>query len=117
MQIRQDVVDPLCVETAAPALGAMNFIALGQQELSQIRTVLSGDAGDQRLFSHFTLRLGSVPRQSGTPFIRGALSARVIDRNRATSVIRCSMVIGDCCRESLDGSSSSKTTIYFTARA
>jgi hypothetical protein len=30
----------------------VNFVAFGQKQFGQIRTILSGDAGDERLFYH-----------------------------------------------------------------
>ena len=42
-----EMVDPLTPEAACPPDHAMDFVPLFQQELSQVRAVLSGDAGDQ----------------------------------------------------------------------
>ena len=41
------MIDAIGVEQAGATLDAMNFIALAQQELGQVRTVLTGHAGDE----------------------------------------------------------------------
>lgn len=43
VRILIDVIDPTCVEERRASLDPMNLVALVQQELSQIRAVLSGD--------------------------------------------------------------------------
>ena len=50
MRILVKVIDPGGVETARPALHPMHHVALLQQELRQIATVLAGDTGDQSGF-------------------------------------------------------------------
>ena len=43
------VVDSLRVEGRGPALDAVHFVALLEQEFCQVGAVLAGDAGDQSL--------------------------------------------------------------------
>ncbi len=50
VRVLVDVVDPRGVEQRGAALDAVHLIALFQQKLCQIRSVLSGDAGDECLF-------------------------------------------------------------------
>jgi hypothetical protein len=45
-----DVVDAAGVEGTGTADDAMDFVALGKQQFSEIRTVLSGDASDESFF-------------------------------------------------------------------
>jgi hypothetical protein len=52
MRILINRFEPPRVKRARPADDAVNFIALGQQQLRQIRTVLSGDASNQCAFRH-----------------------------------------------------------------
>ena len=52
MRVFVDVVHALRVEGRGAALDAMHFVALGQQELSEVRAVLAGDAGNQTSFRH-----------------------------------------------------------------
>jgi hypothetical protein len=47
VQVAVEVVDPSGVEGRGAPLGAMDFIALAQQQFGEIRAVLSGHAGDQ----------------------------------------------------------------------
>ena len=47
VRILVDVVHPLGVERAGPALNAVNDVALFQQKLGKVRAVLAGDAGDK----------------------------------------------------------------------
>ena len=47
VRVLVDVVHPLGVKRAGPALDAMHDVAFFQQKLSQVRAVLAGDAGDQ----------------------------------------------------------------------
>ncbi len=53
--IAVDMVDPVGIERTAAANNAVDFVALGEQQFGQVRTVLSGDAGDQCFFGggHF----------------------------------------------------------------
>ena len=44
MRILIKMIDPGGVEAAGPALDAMHFIALVQQQFCQVATVLAGDA-------------------------------------------------------------------------
>lgn len=46
-----EIFDPARVERAGAADEAVNLIALAQQQLREVAAVLSGDTGDQRLFS------------------------------------------------------------------
>ena len=39
-------IDSMSVETTTSALDAVNLVALGQQQLSQIRSILTSDACD-----------------------------------------------------------------------
>jgi hypothetical protein len=50
-----EVIDAAGVEAAGPPLDAVHRIALFQQELGQVGTVLAGDAGDK----------GNLARQNG----------------------------------------------------
>ena len=50
VRVLVQVVDPLGIEGRRPPLDAMDFVALGQQELRQIGAVLAGDAGDEGFF-------------------------------------------------------------------
>ena len=44
------VVDPTRIEGRGAADHAVNFVAFGEQELGEIRSVLTGDAGDEGFF-------------------------------------------------------------------
>ena len=48
--VEVEVVDAVGVEGAGAALDAVDLVALGEQELGEVRAVLAGDAGDQRAF-------------------------------------------------------------------
>lgn len=50
MGIFVDMVDPLGIEKGGAALDAVNFVALFEQKLCQVGTVLAGDAGDECFF-------------------------------------------------------------------
>ena len=50
MRVVVEVVDPVGVEQRGAPLDAMDLISLGQQELGQVRAVLSRDTGDERNF-------------------------------------------------------------------
>ena len=53
MRILIEVVDAARVEAGAAAFDSMNGVALLQQQLSKVGSILSGDAGDEcGLFSH-----------------------------------------------------------------
>ena len=53
MRILIEVVDAARVEAGAAAFDAMNGVALLQQQLCKVGSILSGDAGDEcGLFSH-----------------------------------------------------------------
>jgi hypothetical protein len=52
VRVMVQVVDPVGIEQARPADDAVDLVAFAQQEFGQIRTVLPGDPGDQRLFCH-----------------------------------------------------------------
>ena len=47
VRVLVNMVNPLRVEEAAAALDAVNHIALFEQKLGQVRTVLASDAGDE----------------------------------------------------------------------
>jgi hypothetical protein len=47
VRVLVDVVHPRGVEQARAPLDAVDHVALGQQELGQVGTVLAGDTGDQ----------------------------------------------------------------------
>ena len=49
VRIHVEVVDPLGVELARAADEAVDLVALLEEELGEVRAVLAGDAGDQRL--------------------------------------------------------------------
>jgi hypothetical protein len=48
------------IEQGGAALDAVNLVALGKQELSEVGTILPGYAGDQRDFTHSALTGTSV---------------------------------------------------------
>ena len=48
VRVLVDVVEPLGVERARAADDAVDLVALGEQQLGQVRAVLAGDAGDER---------------------------------------------------------------------
>ncbi len=54
VRVLVDVVHALRVEERGPALDAVHRVALLQQKLSQVRSVLPGDAGDQCNFVGMT---------------------------------------------------------------
>jgi hypothetical protein len=54
VRVAVEVVDPLRVEGAGPALDAVDQVALLEEELGQIGAVLARDAGDERGF-HFVV--------------------------------------------------------------
>ena len=47
VRIAVEVVDPRGVERAGAADEAVDLVALGKQQLGEVRAVLAGDAGDQ----------------------------------------------------------------------
>ena len=49
VRIHVQVVDPLRVELAGATDQPVDLVALLQEELGEVRAVLAGDAGDQRL--------------------------------------------------------------------
>ena len=50
VRVAVEVVDALGVERARPPHDAVHLVPLVEEELGQVRAVLSGDAGDQRSF-------------------------------------------------------------------
>jgi hypothetical protein len=46
------VIDAVGVEQRGAALDAVDFVALFQQKLGKVSTVLAGDAGDEGFFGH-----------------------------------------------------------------
>jgi len=53
VRIGIDVIDSISIECAGPPDKSVNFIALQKKKLGKITTILTGDAGNQCLFSHF----------------------------------------------------------------
>ena len=47
VRILVDVIDPLGVEERGAAFDAVDLVAFFEQELGEVGTVLSGDAGDE----------------------------------------------------------------------
>ncbi|OQC68231.1 MAG: hypothetical protein BWX48_00138 [Verrucomicrobia bacterium ADurb.Bin006] len=70
-----DRIEPAGVESAGAADDAMDLVAFAQQELSEVRTVLAGDACDQRLL-HCIVREGRGGRYVGAS-VRRCVSASV----------------------------------------
>jgi hypothetical protein len=52
VRIAIKMVDPSGVEGRGAADDAVDFISFGKQQFRQVRAVLAGDAGDERLFVH-----------------------------------------------------------------
>ena len=52
MRVLVQVVNPVRVEHRGPALNAMHLVALLQQKLSQVRSILSSNTGNQCLLFH-----------------------------------------------------------------
>ena len=52
VRVAVEVLNPPRVESARPPNQAMYLVALGQQQLRQVRAVLAGNAGDERFFRH-----------------------------------------------------------------
>jgi hypothetical protein len=50
MRVLVEMVDPLGVKRRGAALQAVDFISFRQQEFGQVRSVLSGNSGDQCAF-------------------------------------------------------------------
>jgi hypothetical protein len=50
MRILVQMVDALGVKRGSAAFQAVNFITFGEKEFRQVRSVLSGNPGDQRAF-------------------------------------------------------------------
>jgi hypothetical protein len=50
MRILVEMVDALGVKRGSAAFQAVNFITFREEEFRQVRSVLSGDPGDQRAF-------------------------------------------------------------------
>ena len=66
------------------ALDAVHLVAFLQQELGQIRAVLAGDAGDQRLLAQDSLRRGAHIDLGATIRQAAAKAANVRGCNEAT---------------------------------
>ena len=49
--VRQ-VIEPFPPQARGAADHSVHLVALGQEQLGQVRPVLAGDAGDQRLLGH-----------------------------------------------------------------
>jgi hypothetical protein len=50
MRILVKMIDPRCIERRRSAFDSMDFIPFAEQILGQVRPILTGNAGDQRLF-------------------------------------------------------------------
>jgi hypothetical protein len=50
MAILVEVIDAACIEGACAADDAVDFVALVEEEIGEVGTVLAGDAGDERSF-------------------------------------------------------------------
>ena len=59
MEILVKVINAVCVEGAGPADKAVDLIALVEQQLRQIGTILTGDACNERFFHNY-LRVEKV---------------------------------------------------------
>ena len=57
VRILVDVINALGVEMRRPTLDAMDFIALLEEELRQVRAILARDAGDECFFHDLILNL------------------------------------------------------------
>ena len=58
MWILIDVIDASRIERTRPADDAVNFIALREKKFGQVRSVLAGDAGDERfLYLYLVVKL------------------------------------------------------------
>jgi hypothetical protein len=49
MGILIEVIDAVGIEERTPALEAMDFVTLGQEELGEVGAVLAGDSGDKAI--------------------------------------------------------------------
>ena len=49
VRVLVEMIDAIGVEQGAAALDAVDFIAFGEQQLGEIRSILPGDTGDQSL--------------------------------------------------------------------
>src|SRR5579859_5259876 len=63
MGILVDVFQANCVERTGAPDEAMHLVALGEQKLGEVRTVLTGNAGQQRALRHARVSL-TEPLQS-----------------------------------------------------
>ena len=52
VRILIQMIDTIGIEQRRASFDTVNFVAFFEQELSQIRAVLSGDAGDECFFIH-----------------------------------------------------------------
>ena len=55
------------IEGARPADDAVDFVTLLQQQIGEIRTVLAGDAGDERFFHDQPRDADAVGRATRVP--------------------------------------------------
>src|ERR1039458_6100487 len=60
-----DVVEPVGVQAGGTAFQAVDLVALGKKELSEVRTVLAGSAGDESAFHRVNLNARSVREAVG----------------------------------------------------
>src|SRR5439155_19583661 len=76
VRVLVEVVDPTRRERARAADQAMDLVALGQEQLGEVRPVLACDPGDQRLFRHVrsSIALPKWAPHDGCP--RGGRAAR-----------------------------------------
>ena len=58
MGVLVEMIDAIGVEATGAALDAVHDIALLQQQLSQIRTILASDACDQGSLAHKSIKNG-----------------------------------------------------------
>jgi hypothetical protein len=72
MRILVEVINPLGVEAACPALDSMNRVSFLQQQLGQVTAILACDTGDESRLHKFNLGLllgesSRHPRGGGDP--------------------------------------------------
>ena len=67
VRVLVQVVDPARIERARLADQAVHLIALFEQQLGQVRPVLPGDPGYQRLLCHVSLRCPALTYGAGDP--------------------------------------------------
>jgi hypothetical protein len=55
MPIHIQMIDPVSIETGSPAFDAVDFVSFFEEQLSQVRSVLPGDSGDECFFHFYQL--------------------------------------------------------------